>query len=182
MTRSTVCALMVSASLATACAARGEVEYASAGPGTELVEIGHGVSVVANTEEPTFFTNNAYWVHRDRAWYRADHGTWIRIATPPPALVSIADPDSYAHFSRDRATRTTQVVPTAPRAPEDVPYANPRPPQQRPPIVPDDPGSVDRVPADPMMPPESDDMTRVPRTQAPVMSGDEARPDRMRDR
>ncbi|MDB4963529.1 MAG: hypothetical protein JWP01_3528 [Myxococcales bacterium] len=198
-------ALILSATLGAACAASNEsVEFAASDPNARqppgLVVIAPEVEVALGASEPVFRANNAYWLYRADGWYRSADlfGPWRRIATPPPALARIERPESYANYQLDhrpgtspsataqRDARDMQSEP-APREPmpqEPAPYANPRPPQQQPPVMPNDPGTTDRVPQDPTLPsqPGPDESSTAP-AQPPQPEPDEqSRPDIMRDR
>jgi hypothetical protein len=187
--------MILSATLAAACASSGErVEFAASDEASspELVVIAPDVTAVVGASEPVFRVNNAYWLYAGDRWYRSDglHGPWTRIATPPRALARLDRPEIYANYRLDHRARTTPSA-TAQRERRDLPrevpqqpapYANPLPPQQEPPVMPNGPGTTDRVPQDPTLPsqPVPNDSTTTP-TARP--EPDElSRPDRMRDR
>lgn len=157
-------AFLLSASLA-ACAGTAEVRYSSGVTDPELVamDTDPDVMVVANADEPVFFSDNSYWLFRDNLWYRSGshRGGWVRADQPPEHVRRIERPAAYVHFRHNaNAPRTTSnerdraVAPVRPelREPEprrdqpgpgrerepnpqspEQPYANPRPPQQVPP-------------------------------------------------
>jgi hypothetical protein len=73
-----------------------------------LVSINPDVKVVADADEPLFFSRGAYWLFHDGRWYRSDRigNSWIQIATPPVPVVQIDQPYAYTRFQRDRAAQT----------------------------------------------------------------------------
>jgi hypothetical protein len=157
-------AFLLTAALA-ACAGQAEVRYSSGASDPELVamDTDPGVMVVANADEPVFYSDNSYWLYRDSHWYRSSshRGGWARIDQAPEHLRRIDRPEAYVHFRHNpNAPRTTyndrdrSVAPARPevRDPEprsertppgpahepnpqgpDRPYPNPLPPQQVPP-------------------------------------------------
>ena len=127
----------------------------------ELVTIDQpDVYVVADADQPVFYTDNVYWLYSDGYWYRSpryDRG-WVRIDSPPVRLRHIDQPTAYVHYRARAQTarnqRTTpdrneprpsdqirsprqQPQPMQPTEPAQPPVANPRPPQQEPPVIPD---------------------------------------------
>lgn len=160
-------ALTLSALLGAACAgtATSDVQYAGSVTvsSPELVAIGEpDVFVVADADQPVFFTDSMYWLYRDNAWYRSqryDRG-WVRVDAPPVRLRHIDQPLAYVHYRARAQTATNQVRPQpqtgpvpqpqqAPLQPPQPPIANPQPPQQEPPIDPGSPGTTDRHDHDP---------------------------------
>jgi hypothetical protein len=157
-------AFLLSASLA-ACAGQAEVRYSSGATDPELVamDTDPSVMVVANADEPVFYSDSSYWLFRDNLWYRSgsSRGGWARVDQPPEHVRLIERPQAYVHFRHNpNAPRTTSnegersVAPARPelREPQprrdqtppgptrepnsqgpEQPYANPRPPQQVPP-------------------------------------------------
>src|SRR5262249_35225555 len=70
--RVSTCAFVVAASLA-GCARTGEVEYAGEVRVTspQLIQLSPGVQVVADADEPMFFSHGYYWLYRDGYWFRS---------------------------------------------------------------------------------------------------------------
>jgi len=86
--------------LGAGCAARYEGEVAS--PGyyePELVEVSPGVQVIADYDEPIFYSDRLYWRYDGGVWYRSPtySGGWV-VATPPPAVLRIDRPRAYVHY------------------------------------------------------------------------------------
>jgi hypothetical protein len=165
-------ALTLSALLGAACAgtASTDVEYGGSVTVTspELVSIGEpDVFVVADADQPVFFTDSMYWLYRNDGWYRSqryDRG-WVRVDAPPVRLRHIDQPLAYVHYraraetarnqrqaptnyeprERDQMRPQPQTEPTpqpqqAPLQPLTAPkppIANPQPPPQQPPVDPD---------------------------------------------
>jgi hypothetical protein len=168
-------ALLLSASLA-ACAGEAAVHYSGDSNTPEMVAIDNdpSVMVVANADEPIFYTENSYYLYRNDHWYRSSshRGGWARVETVPDHVRRIEQPRAYVHYRHDaNAPRTTfnqrdrdQVAPQRPNdrdlpaAPPQEPnpqgpaqpYANPLPPQQVPPSP--DSGPVLDGPRDPRNP------------------------------
>jgi len=149
-------ALTLSALLGAACAGTatdaqfaGSVTVSS----PELIAIGEpDVFVVADADQPVFFTDSMYWLYRDDGWYRSqryDRG-WVRVDAPPVRLRHIDQPLAYVHYrahaqtaknQRQAPTKTEptpqpQQAPLQPPIAPKPPIANPLPPQQEPPIDP----------------------------------------------
>lgn len=114
---------LLSASLA-ACAGTAEVRYSGNASTPELVEMDSdpSVMVVANSDEPVFFSENTYWLYRDQQWYRSrsSHSGWSRVDAPPEHVRKIERPTAYVHYRHAAsAPRTTynerpQPVPRRP--------------------------------------------------------------------
>lgn len=106
-------ALVLAATLAGCMSGSGSgsstARYASTSDTPDLVTIDDGVQVVAEADEPTFYTDNSFWLFRGNEWYRSDRyrGTWTRVDAPPERLQRIDQPLAYAHFHHERGTRTT---------------------------------------------------------------------------
>src|SRR5215831_17784866 len=67
--------------------------------GPDLVSIGPDVQVVADYDEPVFFSDGFYWRYQGDSWYRSpyvDRG-WV-YARPPAAILSIRQPYAYRHY------------------------------------------------------------------------------------
>lgn len=159
MTRALTWAL--SASLAAACAGQDpKVEYAASVDVDKpsVVALGPDVEVVVGANEPVFRTNKAFWLYRGDRWYRSNdlRGSWVRIATPPPAIAAIVEPGRFANYDRDsRAVYRADLTTPGMQAPAQPQAPYPPPPKQDVPIDPMEP--TDRVP-DPTMPSQPDPM------------------------
>ena len=102
MSRFTLPAMLVAAALAAGCAGT----YRSTGVVTataytpDLVTVSPGVSVIADYNEPVFYSDNYYWRYDDYGrWHRSsyyDRG-WV-YARPPSAVLSIRTPHAYRHY------------------------------------------------------------------------------------
>lgn len=95
----------VAASLA-GCAPTGDVEYAGEVHVTspELVTISPGVQVVADADEPLFYSDGMYWLYRDNGWYRSDsyRGGFARVdySYLPQRIRVIEQPRAYVQYRR----------------------------------------------------------------------------------
>lgn len=102
MSRFTLPAILVVAALAAGCTgtyrSTGYVSATAYSP--DLAYVGPGVSVVANYDEPVFYSDNYYWRYDNYGrWYRSTYynGGWID-GTPPRAVLSIRSPYQYRHY------------------------------------------------------------------------------------
>ena len=79
------------------CAAGVAYEPPPASP--ELVYVSPGVQVIADYNEPIFYSDNFYWRNDGGVWYRSRYhtGGWA-VATPPPAVSRIDRPRGYVHY------------------------------------------------------------------------------------
>lgn len=117
----TLASLLLAGALA-ACATQAEVHYSGDASTPELVAMDDdpNVMVVANADEPTFYTGQTYYLYRDRQWYRSSshrHG-WTRTDQPPVAVQRIDRPTRYVHYRHAAgAPRTTYNQHPAPAAP-----------------------------------------------------------------
>lgn len=94
-------ALGTSALVTGACAGSGTATYGvSASYSTpDLAYVSPGVYVVADYDQPVFYTNNLYWRYDNGTWYQSryyDRG-W-RYSAPPRALVTINQPYAYVRY------------------------------------------------------------------------------------
>jgi hypothetical protein len=119
-TMSTFKALLFSAVLA-GCTGSGAVRYsATAQVSTpELVEIEPGVMVVADYDEPVFYSEGVYWRYYGGIWYRSPYynRAWVRVSAPPVAVRRIPRPEYYVRYrAQVRDHREARAYP--PPAPE----------------------------------------------------------------
>lgn len=106
-------ALLFSASLGAAlaaCTAQAEVRYAGNAGTPELVtmESNPSVLIVANSEEPVFYTENMYWLHRNHRWYRSTshRDGWREADRVPDHVRRIQRPHAYVHVRPDGSSPT----------------------------------------------------------------------------
>jgi hypothetical protein len=78
--------------------------YATATPvadpyGPDLVYAGPGVQVIADYNEPIFYSDGFYWRYYGGVWYRSSYytGGWV-YARPPAAVLRIDRPGGYVHY------------------------------------------------------------------------------------
>lgn len=78
--------------------ARGGV-YASA-PQPELVYVSPGVYVIADYDEPVFYSDGFYWRYYGGVWYRSGvyTGGWVRWHSVPVHVHRIQRPHTYVHY------------------------------------------------------------------------------------
>jgi len=92
----------VIAAAAAGCYTQGDVGYgggAYVAPAPALVYAGPGVQVIADYDEPIFFSDGLYWRSYGGVWYSSTYytGGWIH-ARPPVALLRIDRPYAYRHY------------------------------------------------------------------------------------
>jgi hypothetical protein len=199
-----ILAVMLSASLA-ACAGQAEVRFSGGSTEPDLIALDTDprVMVVANADEPIFYTDHAYWLYRDHHWYRSNtpRTGWARIEVPPVQVRRIDRPTTYVHFrrdttaprttyneprptgalprsiQRDRPERRAQPLPGPAREPNPQgpphPYPDPLPPHQVPPA-----GTGQHDGPDHQLPPDPD---RAPTTPGMQDRGGDQRPEANRD-
>jgi hypothetical protein len=119
MRRTILSAVLFAAASAGGCYTTGEVgytaSYSSSGAAyvstPDLVEVSPGVQVVADYDEPVFYTDGFYWRFYDGGWYRSNNyaAGWAYYERPPVTVLRIERPYAYAHYrpqgyvSRNRA-------------------------------------------------------------------------------
>lgn len=66
----------------------------------DLVTVSPGVQVVADYDEPVFFTDGFYWRFNDGYWYRSNNYAtgWYYYERPPVAVLQIDRPHAYVHY------------------------------------------------------------------------------------
>ncbi len=126
-------------------AVSGGVSVAVTSP--ELIPIDYGLYVVADADQPMFYSEGWYWMYRDRRWYRSRHydRDWLYFGDTPPRLHYIHDPTAYVHYRRyhqEARREFREQGPFEPTQPERSPRPYPQPPMQQPPR----PGDEHRIP------------------------------------
>ena len=108
----------------------------------DLVYVSPGVQVIADYNEPIFYSDGLYWRYSGGTWYRSRYytGGWA-YATPPAAVLRINRPYGYAHYrpsgwaARPRGYYATPAQPAHGGGWRGPPPAQARPaePMRRPP-------------------------------------------------
>lgn len=88
--------------LAAGCAGQGTVTYTASARYSQpsLAYVSPGVYVVADYNEPVFYSDNSYWLYRNNNWYRSnyyDRG-WTYYRTPPHAVLTVQRPYAYVRY------------------------------------------------------------------------------------
>jgi hypothetical protein len=79
----------------------------------DLVDVGGGVRVIADYDEPVFYTDNYYWRFYGGTWYRSNayNGGWVVYNDIPYSVRRIDRPHAYVRY------RPSGYVPRARRDP-----------------------------------------------------------------
>jgi len=91
--------VLVTVSLS-ACSGSGQVTYSGQVQPPQLVEVSPGVQVVADYDQPVFFSDAYYWRYDNGVWYRSREHTrgWARVEVVPPQIRTIDRPEIYVHY------------------------------------------------------------------------------------
>jgi hypothetical protein len=90
--------------LATGCYTQGDVgvgySYGYAAPAPSMYYVSPGVSVVAYSDYPVFYSDNYYWRYDGGLWYRSSYhgGGWVVWNDVPYRVRSIDRPYRYARY------------------------------------------------------------------------------------
>jgi hypothetical protein len=81
----------------------------------DLVYAAPGVQVIANYNEPIFYSGGLYWRYYGGVWYRSSYytGGWV-YARPPVAVLGIHNPHSYVYYRPPGWHGHTRTVAPAP--------------------------------------------------------------------
>jgi hypothetical protein len=95
-------AMVMSATLLAAGCAAGigyTATVSNDGSGPDLVYAAPGVQVIADYDEPIFYTDSFYWRFYGGGWYRSSYYNrgWV-YATPPVAVLRIDRPHAFIHY------------------------------------------------------------------------------------
>ena len=91
--------------LATGCYTQGDVgvgySYGYAAPAPSLYYVSPGVSVVAYSDYPVFYSDNYYWRYDNGLWYRSSYygGGWVVWNDVPYSVRGIDRPYRYSHYA-----------------------------------------------------------------------------------
>jgi hypothetical protein len=96
-----------------------------------MVYIDSDVRVIADYDEPIFYTNSFYWRQSGGVWYRSSRhsGGWV-VYSAPAAILRIERPSAYVHYrasasvNQDRrpaAVRETRQDNNGPNHPANKP-------------------------------------------------------------
>jgi len=106
----------------------------------DLVEVSPGVQVVADYDEPVFYTDGFYWRYSSDGWYRSNNYAtgWYYYERPPVAVLQINRPYAYAHYrpqgyvARSRGRyRPAEPISRGRRQPAAQPAYRPEPARER---------------------------------------------------
>src|SRR6185503_17635560 len=107
--RGTLLTVALSAAALGGCYTTGEVGYRATyvAPSADvyvstpdLVTVSPGVQVVADYDEPVFYTDGFYWRFYDGLWYRSSNYAtgWYYWSSPPATVLRIDRPYAYRHY------------------------------------------------------------------------------------
>jgi hypothetical protein len=136
MRRFVLPSVVIAAAFAAGCAARADYSgsVSNEGYGPDLVYAAPGVQVIADYDEPIFFTDGFYWRFDGGSWYRSGSytGGWA-FATPPAAVTRIDRPRDYVHYRpQGWVARSPQRQQPTLQAHREVPRTESRPIESRP--------------------------------------------------
>jgi hypothetical protein len=91
-----LCALL----FAFGCAGSGTVQYSGSVSTPDLVEVSPGVQVVADYDEPVFFSEGFYWRYDNGGWYRSNNyaSGFVFVDAPPVTVSRIERPERFVHY------------------------------------------------------------------------------------
>jgi hypothetical protein len=101
---------LIAASLAGGCVVSGHARvrtHAYVEPQPELVYVSPGVYVIADYDEPVFYSDNYYWAYRGGVWYRSSYYTrgWVRVRSTPYVIARIDRPHAYVRYRGEGRAR-----------------------------------------------------------------------------
>jgi hypothetical protein len=101
--------------------------------------ISPGVQVIADYDEPIFYSDNYYWRTDGGVWYRSSNYQrgWVRYEAAPAAVISIQQPSAYIHYHGEaHANPRREQREPAPPPPEVRDHREAMPPPPPPPAPP----------------------------------------------
>src|ERR1044071_2892142 len=104
--------------LAGGCAGTGQFTYAAEATAPELVVISPGVQVIADLDEPIFYSGNYYWRNQGGFCDRSAYHTrgWARVQVAPVEIQRIEHPAMYVHYRGVARAHVSGPQVPAPRA------------------------------------------------------------------
>jgi hypothetical protein len=86
--------------LAGGCTGSGQFAYAGQATTPDLVVVRPGVQVIADLDEPIFYSGNYYWRNEGGFWYRSTSHTrgWVRVEDAPVEIRTIDRPSVDIHY------------------------------------------------------------------------------------
>ncbi|MEO7094831.1 MAG: hypothetical protein ABI175_16350 [Polyangiales bacterium] len=119
------------------CVASGQAGYSANAQVTtpDLVYIDSDVQVIADYDEPIFYSGNYYWRYDGGAWYRSTYHTrgWVRYDNAPVAIRRIDRPTAYIHYHANAsASARPEVRDHRDSPPPPPPVSSPPPPPPSP--------------------------------------------------
>lgn len=111
--RRTILPALVSVALLSGCLAGGQLQYRATVSTPDLVTVSPGIQVIADYDEPIFYTGGFYWRHYDNVWYRSNAytGGWSYVDSPPVTIARIERPTIYAHYRPSGYVARNRPVP-----------------------------------------------------------------------
>jgi len=97
--------MVAALALGAGCYTQGDVgvgyEYGYAAPSASMYYVSPGVSVVAYSDYPVFYSDNYYWRYDGGIWYRSSYANsgWVVWNDVPYRVRSIDRPQRYARFT-----------------------------------------------------------------------------------
>jgi hypothetical protein len=66
----------------------------------DMAYLGNGVYVIANYDEPIFYSDGFYWYNANGYWYRSRNYTsgWVSVSRPTYSVSLIRNPYAYRHY------------------------------------------------------------------------------------
>jgi hypothetical protein len=95
--------------LAGGCLGTGQFTVAGEVAAPDLVVISPGVQVIADLDEPIFYSGNYYWRNQGGFWYRSSSHTrgWARVEVAPVEIRAIERPSAYVHYHGEARARVS---------------------------------------------------------------------------
>lgn len=77
----------------------------------QLIEVEPGVQVVADYDQPVFYSDGMYWRSEGGIWYssRYHNHAWVRVQAPPVAVAHVEHPEIYVHYHGKAEVRQERV-------------------------------------------------------------------------